>query len=162
MNCIDKDILQRYLDGEMDSDQKVKVDKHLEECQLCRIQLELLQTRAVQIKKVLKSLSDKEAERPSLSSMIDGKLPVFESKELQYKNISGNGWKPVTRLSYGIAVACAIILLFLYTPWKTPGKSNDVVQMQAVIQEVDANRPYSEQETVITVINPDGKVTYMN
>ncbi|MDD2612184.1 MAG: anti-sigma factor [Bacteroidales bacterium] len=161
MNCIDKDILQRYLDGEMDPDQKAQVDKHLKECQFCRIQLELLRTRAVQIKNALKSLSDEEVVRPPLSSMIDGKLPVFESKELQYKNASDNGWKPVNRLIYGIGVACAIILLFLYTPWKTPGKSQDVIQMQAVIQEVDANRPYSEQETVITVIDPDGKVTYL-
>ncbi|MFA7043819.1 MAG: anti-sigma factor [Bacteroidales bacterium] len=161
MNCIDKDILQRYLDGEMDPDQKAQVDKHLKECQPCRIQLELLQTRAVHIKKALKNLSDKEVVIPPLSSMVDGKRSVIESKELQHKNASGNGWKPVTRLFYGIAVACAIILLFLYTPWTKPEESQDVIQMQAVIQEVDANRPYSEQETVITVIDPDGKVTYL-
>jgi len=145
----------------MDSDQKAKVDKHLKECQPCRLQLELLQTRAVQIKNALKSLSDKEVVRPPLPLTVDGKRPVFESKKRQHKNASGNEWKPVIRLFYGVAVACAIILLFLCIPWTKPEESQDVIQMQAVIQEVDANRPYSEQETVITVIDPDGKVTYL-
>jgi predicted anti-sigma-YlaC factor YlaD len=154
MNCIENHILQKYLDGEINPDEKIAVDKHLQECQFCMEKMERQRSRAHQIKSLLNYLADEKVVRPPLSSLVKGTRPIPEWTDQQ---------PPVARypksLIYSVCAAAVLVLIFLF-PFKSYfGQPQKVVYLQTEIQEVDANRPLSDQETVISVINPDGKVS---
>jgi len=153
MTCFKDDILQKYLDRETSIDENLRMDEHLNHCTVCAKRLEQLQVRASQIKSLIHSLGDeiKEVTIKPLPLLFTGKKPVIHSK---------NGWNPLKRLFFGIGAACALVLIFIYTPKAFPEKSQNALLMQQDFVEIDANKPYSEQETTITVIDPDGNVSY--
>jgi hypothetical protein len=160
MKCIDTDILQKYLDGEVSTDEKTGVETHLKSCDLCTFRLTQLQGRAERIKRLLKSSSETDAALPPLPSNLNGKLSVnLPSVEaLDEPRVK----RPLLkRWTIGLSAACILGLVFLYKPLVCRGESQEMVRMQREIVEVDANTPYSQQETVMTIIDESGNVTYM-
>ncbi len=160
MKCIDTDILQKYLDGEVSTDEKTGVETHLKNCDLCTYRLTQLQGRAECIKRLLSSSSNADAVIPPLPSNINGKLsvnvPAVEAMdEPRVKRPLLKRW------TIGLSAACLLGMVFLYKPLVCRGENQDMIRMQREIVEVDANSPYSEQETVMTLIDESGNVTYM-
>lgn len=151
MTCIKDPILLHYLDGELRPGKRLRVEKHLKECTDCTERLELMRLRSSRIKDLLKDLSFEKAVRPSLAWLSNPKdrLP---DKSLRT-------WKK--KLIYGVA-ACALLLVCLYPFRHILVNPHQMIHLQAMILEVDANRPFTDQETVITVIDSDGNVTYMD
>ena len=160
MKCIDTDILQKYLDGEVSTDEKTGVETHLKSCDLCTFRLAQLQGRAERIKRLLNSYSDMDAVLPPLPSNLNGKLSV------NVPDVEALGEPRVKhpllkRWTIGLSAACLLGMVFLYKPLVCRGENQEMVRMQREIVEVDANSPYSEQETVMTIVDESGKVTYM-
>jgi hypothetical protein len=160
MKCIDTDILQKYLDGEVSTDEKTGVEAHLKSCDLCTFRLAQLQGRAERIKRLLNSSSEADAALPPLPSNLNGKLSVnlpgvdaLDEPRLKRPLLK--------RLTIGLSAACILGLVFLYKPLVCRGEAQEMVRMQREIVEVDANTPYSQQETVMTIIDESGNVTYM-
>lgn len=160
MKCIDTYILQKYLDGEVSTDEKTGVEKHLKSCDLCSFRLTQLQGRADRIKKLLNTLSDAEVALPPLPSNINGKLSVNVSNP-SVSDESRVKRPLLKRWTIGLSAACLLGMVFLYKPLVCRGENQEMIRMQREIVEVDANSPYSEQETVMTIVDESGNVTYM-
>lgn len=161
MTCIKDDMLQKYLDRESSIDENLRMDEHLNHCTVCAKRLEQLQIRANRIKDLILSMEEEmdEVKRP-LPNLFEGRTSISASQDIHRIEPSENGWKPLKRVFLGIGVACALALVFILTPKAYPEKSQDVLLMQQEFVEIDANRPYSEQETTITVIDTDGNASY--
>lgn len=160
MNCIDTDILQKYLDGEVSTDEKTGVEAHLSSCDLCTFRLAQLQGRSERIKNVLNFGLDSAAVVPPLPSYMNGKLSV-NGTDVKATDETRAKRPLLKRWTIGLSAACVLGLVFLYKPLVCRGENQEMVRMQREIVEVDANRPYSDQETVMTVIDESGNVSYM-
>lgn len=160
MKCIDTYILQKYLDGEVSTDEKTGVETHLKSCDLCSFRLAQLQGRADRIKKLLNTFSDTGVVLPPLPSNINGKLSVNVSDPSVADEYRAK--RPLLkRWTIGLSAACLLGVIFLYKPLVCRGENQEMIRMQREIVEVDANSPYSEQETVMTIVDESGNVTYM-
>lgn len=160
MKCIETYILQKYLDGEVSTDEKTGVETHLETCDLCTFRLAQLQGRAGKIKRALNLSTDVDAVVPPLPLNINGKLSVNVSDD----SASGEtrAKRPLLkRWTIGLSAACLLGMIFLYKPLVCKSENQDFIRIQQDIVEVDANSPYSEQETVMTIVDESGNVTYM-
>lgn len=160
MKCIDTDILQKYLDGEASTDEKTGVEAHLASCDLCSFRLTQLQGRAERIKSLLNDRLDVEVVLPPLPSNINGKLSVNVS-DVEAPGESRAKRPLLKRWAIGLSAACLLGMVFLYKPLVCKGENQGMIRMQREIVEVDANSPYSEQETVMTIVDESGNVTYM-
>lgn len=160
MKCIETYILQKYLDGEVSTDEKTGVEAHLKSCDLCSFRLTQLQGRADRIKKLLNTLSDAEVALPPLPSNINGKLSVNVS-DPSAADESRVKRPLLKRWTIGLSAACLLGVIFLYKPLECMSENKDYVQMQREIVEVDANQPYEDQETTVSIIDTEGNVTYM-
>lgn len=160
MKCIDTDILQKYLDGEVSTDEKTGVEAHLKSCDLCTYRLTQLQGRAERIKRLLSNSSNADAAIQPLPSNINGKLSV-NVLDASASDVSRVKRPLLKRWAIGLSAACLLGMIFLYKPLVCRGENQDIIRMQREIVEVDANSPYSEQETVMTIIDESGNVTYM-
>lgn len=160
MKCIDTYILQKYLDGEVSTDEKTGVETHLKSCDLCSFRIAQLQGRADRIKKLLNTFSDTGVVLPPLPSNINGKLSVNVSDPSVADEYRAK--RPLLkRWTIGLSAACLLGVIFLYKPLVCRGENQEMIRMQREIVEVDANSPYSEQETVMTIVDESGNVTYM-
>ena len=160
MKHINTDILQKYLDGEVSTDEKTGVETHLTTCDICSFRLTQLQGRSERIKRLLKGSSDVEVVLPPLPSNINGKLSVNVS-DLSATSEARVKRPLLRRWTIGLSAACLLGMVFLYKPLVCKGENQGMIRMQREIVEVDANRPYLEQETVMTIVDESGKVTYM-
>jgi len=160
MRHIDSDILQKYLDGEVSTDEKTGVEAHLTSCDICSFRLAQLQGRAERIKRLLNQNSDVEVVLPPLPSNINGKLSVNVS-DFSASSESRVKRPLLKRWTIGLSAACLIGMVFLYKPLVCRSENQKIVRMQREIVEVDANRPYSEQETTLSIIDAEGNVTYV-
>lgn len=160
MKCIDTYILQKYLDGEVSTDEKTGVEAHLATCDLCTFRLAQLQGRSERIKKVLNFGLDSDAALPPLPSYMNGKLSVNGS-DVEATGETRAKRPLLKRLTIGLSAACVLGLVFLYRPLECMSENRDYVRMQREIVEVDANQPYEEQETTLSIIDTEGNVTYM-
>jgi len=161
MNCINKDLIQKYLDGEIHPDEKVGIEMHLKECKLCSERLEQQQKRANIIKSLLDDLADKDVVRSPISSIANNSKLLLKSSIHKPSDIYKTEWSRNKHLLYGLCGVCALVFFLLYPLKNLFDKPQKVIQMQTMVREVDANRPFSDQETVISVIDPDGNVTYL-
>lgn len=155
MNCIEKDLIQKYIDGEINSNEKIRIENHLLECPFCSDVLEKQQKLSNKMKSLFVNLDNEEVVRPPLPKLINGTIPVIETP-LPNKVLSWN-----KTIIYGVWSACAILFFLLYPLRNFLDKPDNVIHMQTIIKEVDANLPYSEQETVISITDKDGNVSYI-
>ena len=161
MKHINTDILQKYLDGEVSTDEKTGVETHLTTCDICSFRLTQLQGRAERIKGFLNNSLDVEVVLPPLPSKINGKLSV------NVADVEAMGEPRVKRpllkrWIIGLSAACVLGMVFLYKPLVCRGENKKMIRMQREIVEVDANSPYSDQKTVMTMVDESGNVTYID
>lgn len=154
MKCIDDDLIQRYLDGEIKLDEKVKLEKHLSECVHCSERLEHQRIRTSHIKDLLNSLAQEEVARPPVS--------IFKrSPASKPQNKGSVFWSWKRNIVYGFCTVCVIALVFICRHNTCPKEEPKIIHLQSIVEEVDANRPITDQKTVLVEINSDGKVSYL-
>lgn len=137
MNCIEEQLLQKYIDRECTENEKVVVEHHLAHCTECRQRLTEKTKFSEQIKKRINSLTIENIE-----------IPVFRIR----KPASG---KKLKIILYGISAASIILFILFFVEKKNELDSNRITILQSMPLEIDANRPASEQDFVIQVF--DGK-----
>jgi hypothetical protein len=138
MNCIDEELLQKYINHECTDKEKADVEQHLSTCEACAHQLVTREKLYAEIKMAINSLNREKIEVPAFSNV---------NARLINRNIH--------LLIYSLSAACILLFgLFIvdneYQPYR-----NEITIVQSIPLEVDANRPASEQEFVIEVY--DGK-----
>jgi hypothetical protein len=144
MSCIKDDSLQRYMDGESDKKEISHISRHVENCSFCRERLKINQTRADAIKSTLNRVIPEIVETPLF---VISTVPSFKNST------------PVRVLFFDLAAACIIFLTFFLLPKNAYQKSDDIFILPGFASDVDANRPASEQDMVMQIVDADGHVS---
>jgi len=144
MNCITNDLIQRYIDAEVNSDECVKVKTHIVNCELCRNKLLTQEKLAIDFKETLNLLTKNTIEIPPMA------IPVQLNRRRSVLRM---------RLAYALAAACVLISFVMIFPKHEKINQDEIRMLQAIDEEFDANLPVSEQKMVINVVDPTGKIT---
>ncbi len=149
MSCITDDLIQKYIDDETNLKESVLIKNHLASCDLCFRRVKAQQKMVREIKNTLNLLTQDKIEVPP--------MPI---------SIQKNRRRPIFRMSWAYVLIAASVLVFIviFSPSKEGIGGNDVSILQAFDEEFDANLPVSDQQMIINVVDPTGKVTefYVN
>ena len=142
MNCFSEDTIQRFVDGELTEIEVKMVESHLAECSECKRKVEYQKQQSTDIKKVLNELVGEIPEMPKIES--------FSKRESSRVSIK-------RKFVYGMVAASVLWMLFLVSDWQQTKCSCEKIIYYSVDFEVDANKPISDQEITIQIINQNGK-----
>jgi len=144
MRCIDTDLIQRYIDEELTSEEVVLIEGHLKHCKACSAKISNQRRLATHVKDTINQL----AEEPV-------NIPEFEIPQSHKKKHAITS----RRIIYGVAAACIIVLVLIIFQNKETEAENNEYFMQLVEYEYDANRSLSEQILIIEIIDPEGNLS---
>lgn len=137
MNCIDEQLLQKYIDGECTETEKSDVKQHLSNCSECAQRLDERRKLSVELKLSINSLTTDEVE-----------IPIFRIRKTKSR-------KSLKIIIYSLSAACIILFVLFIVDKKNDSNQTQTAILQIIPREIDANRPASEQDFVIEVF--DGK-----
>jgi len=139
MKCFNEDILQQYIDNELDNESKIAVEHHVSVCSDCIKKLEYLKANSDFVISELSKLSSDKNEIPDISTI----LPA--SKKRIYR-----------KLFYVLAVASVLIIGVFYFNNRndiTDSNENDVVYVNDF--EFDANKSVTDQDFEIVIVKKE-------
>jgi len=148
MKCINDEMIQKYIDGEINVQETENIAKHAEKCAFCAQKIAKQRTFADYIKKEVENWG---AEPVAIPEFVAPAVPRrrFNIKTKYYIYTAS------------VAAACAILfVLFLLPP-----KQNHAENFQFVFcfdGDFDSNRPYSQQEMTIKVFDSNGRIVEFN
>ena len=145
MKCIDDELIQKYIDGETDSEKAALIEKHAADCPQCARNIEKQKAFADYIKKEVGQWGKQPDVIPEFVAPTTGK------RRLSLK---------LRHYLYVVSAACAIFLIVLMFPKQK--KEKDIQLIYGFDGDFDANRTVSQQEMVIMMIDSDGKVVRYN
>lgn len=140
MNCIDEQLLQKYIDGECTDNEMAEVKRHLAICPSCTQRLVEMEKISAGIKRALNSFKCEENE-----------IPVFRNRNKRLTN------RNVNLLIYSLSAACILLFVLFIAGNENKPNQKEITIVQSVPVEVDANRPASDQEFVIEVYDGTGQ-----
>ena len=138
MNCIDEQLLQKYIDGECAESEKVVVKQHISVCPICLAKHAEREKLTGELKMAINSLNTENIE-----------IPTFKIPD----NRSGKNMK---LFLISLPAACVLLFVLFFTDKKNEINQKELTIVQSIPREVDANRPASEQELVIEVFDGRG------
>lgn len=144
MICINDDIIQKYIDGEVSPKEISLIENHIASCNNCAKRIENQRILSTYVKKAINLLSKDTIE-----------VPKFE---IPSKNIKKHFLTP-KRLYYTIAAACVLLFVIVITQ-KKEIKNDDEIKIDiGSIMDVDANRTVSQLPLVISIIDSKGNIS---
>ena len=143
MNCFSKEIIQKYVDGESTESEASMVESHMETCSECKMSIERQKQRSVKLKKALNEMVGEIPEMPKIRSFINQNKP----------NVS-----LMRKLVYGLVAACILWALFFVGGQQQTNNRNENILYHSLDFEVDANKPITDQELIIYVIDQNGHI----
>ena len=145
MKCIDDELIQRFIDGETDSQETERIEKHLAGCAQCARNVEEQRAFTNAIKRKLRQ--EIEVIVPEFFK------PVSRTRRLNLK---------IRHYIYA-ASAAAVLLIFVLRPEQNKEELNTVVQLiYSFDGDFDSNKTVSQQEMTFFMITSDGKVVEFN
>jgi anti-sigma factor RsiW len=150
MDCLNRLEIQEYIDGEVHKEANEAFLNHLKNCAACR-------TLWINAKKEIELTNQMIS-----SARLDEKqiiLPVFVAK---FGKQVRKSWLLYSSVAAGILV---IIGVFLYQQMKNSRNERFVrakLETERVIYESDANKLWNEKQSIITIIDADGNLIYIN
>ena len=139
MNCIDEQLLQKYIDCECTENEKTLVKQHLSECTVCAQKKAEIENLSAEIKLAINSLTIENIEIPAFKNT----NPIAKGKNLKL-------------IIYSLSAACILAFVLFVVDKKIEFNQKEITIVQSIPREVDANRPASEQEFVIEVYDDKG------
>lgn len=142
MKCIKDELIQRYLDGEVSSQEREMVQSHIRTCEKCACRIEEQQVFIVHLKKQL---------RPSFRQPIE--IPPFAMSKVNKHCFLTNK----KYILYATSVACILLLLLLFVH----PRKKDAAEFQPLFlleSDFDANKPVSQQDMMIYLIDSEGRI----
>lgn len=145
MNCIDEQLLQKYIDDECTEIEKAVVKQHLSGCTVCAQKQVERKKLSYELKRTIDSLT------------IEGiEIPAFKNSNTKTNSkVTGKNLKLII---YSLSAACILLFVLFVVDKKIEPNKKEITIFQSIPREVDANRPAGEQEFVIEVY--DGKGNY--
>ena len=146
MKCINDEMIQKYIDGEINVQEAENIAKHAEKCAFCAQKIAEQRTFADCIKKKTGKWGAEPVAIPEfIAPTLSKRRFIIQKKYYIY----------VTS-----AAACAILLIFLLLPKEN--KMSDYQMIYCFDGDFDSNRPYSQQEMTIKIFDPNGKIVEFN
>ena len=146
MNCINDEIIQQYIDGEVKQGEIVLLEQHLKECAPCAERVKSQRDLSNKLKSAIDSLVDDPIEIPEF---MPGNGKAHTTTFLRRN-------RKVFSISALIAAASLILFILVFRNGKEYGQNSPPLFMGTLEYEVDANRPAAQQPLLIHIANPDG------
>jgi predicted anti-sigma-YlaC factor YlaD len=140
MNCIDEELLQKYIDGECTENEMVAVKQHLSGCLACTRKHAEMEKLSAEIKRAVNFLTIDNIEIPAF------RKPVARSLNRNFK-----------LFLYSLSAACILLFALFFANRKIESPHNEISIVQITPAEVDANRTASDQDFVIEVYDSKGQ-----
>ena len=141
MDCIDEGLIQMYIDGEASSKEVVEIEQHLKGCQSCTHKVIEQKKLVGELKLALNLLADEGMKNDDVE--VDDKKSKFSLK----------------RLVFIVSAASVVLIAIAFFKSRDPAQ----IPMQPIHYslewEVDANRPITDQDFTISIIDSDGNAT---
>lgn len=144
MNCINSEIIQKYIDEEILPEESALIEEHISSCEKCAA-----------VVKQKRQLSDGIIKAVNLLAKDKKEIPAFAAPVSCKKMLSAAMKKAV----YYISAACILLFLLVILFKKDPGNNHQISIVHSIGPEVDANKPITKQEIIIYVIDENGRMT---
>jgi len=145
MSCIKKDIIQKYIDGEATPKEVAMVNEHAMNCEICVQKINHQKQLAIRLKKAINLSVGDAKDIPMLKIAIAPAKKHFLTKR---------------KMIYSISAACLLsFVVFICRNENVPEIQNQVTFVHCLGNEVDANRPVTDQPIIINVIDEKGNIT---
>lgn len=140
MNCIDEQLLQKYIDGECTENEKIVVNQHISDCLVCAQKQSEREDLSKRMKQAINSLTIENIE-----------IPTFKKRNTTSTGIN------LKQIVYSLSAACILLFVLFVFDKKMVSNQKEITIVQSIPREVDANRPASDQEFVIEVYDGKGQ-----
>ncbi|WP_430811221.1 MULTISPECIES: anti-sigma factor family protein [unclassified Carboxylicivirga] len=147
MKCFDEAIIQTYIDKECSAEEEEAVRAHLQTCAVCSTSVEHYLKRSQQIKNLLNSPLTQQREAPAMPPFVKPKAP---------KRILRQGIK------WFSAVASIVVILLALNHFHKAPNAYDYFLYQTIDFKVDANKPISQQDFTMQLIDPHGNTIFLD
>jgi hypothetical protein len=147
MNCLSDGVLQAYLDGELSPDEHTAAERHLAECDSCRLRSRQHQDALAALRADLARLDPPEIEVPDWNTVLHQR-----TRERSRREPARITW---LQSLIGVAAAAALWFAFFPADRKPPTANNGLDRLIAQLPPLgeDPQRMWREQAVVITVVN---------
>ena len=143
MSCIHDDIIQKYIDGETNSEEVSLVENHIAACNKCAIKIGNQRRLSTGVKEAINLLAKDSVEIPEF---------VIPSSHIKKPSLT------IKRFSCIIAAACILLFVILITDRKEMKSQVEISPDTDFAMDVDANRSISQFPLVINIIDADGNI----
>lgn len=177
LTCLNDELIQEWIDGELNEELLVQVNQHLADCEACRQKTEQQKALAFSIKQLLQCEDTvipafRRVETPTdeAGSYYDlfvknNEFPVNNSTSVPEMKEENTG--PFTqskktfpfwlKIAAALIPACLLIQL-LIQPEKNYQPSHDELLMYQSLSDMDANAAFQERVMVTTSTNQEGEI----
>jgi predicted anti-sigma-YlaC factor YlaD len=146
MKCFSNELIQHYIDGEISEKQALNIENHIIECRSCANKIAQQRSLSIELKNSINILSTGIVEIPTFTPQ---SIPTKKQYYLTKKII------------YALSAACVLAFLFFRTP-KTKNTQNDALIIYQIDMDFDANKPITDQDFIINIVDPEGNVSEFN
>ncbi len=145
MKCIDNELIQKYIDGEVSCREAEYIQSHIKTCNKCACRIEAQRAFAGELKKHIGF---------SAVQVVD--IPEFVRPPMRKRRLS-------VKMKYSIyaaSVACILALFFFIIPKKS--NEEDLRLIYFFEGGFDANKPVSQQEVMLLIIDSGDRIIECN
>ena len=146
MKCINNELVQKYIDGETNSQETFEIEKHLSECAECAKKIDEQKAFVALIKGNTTFWDNQPVKIPEFIAPVPQKFKV---------NVK------IRHLIYAVSAACVILLVVFLFPFRNVDEErhNNIVHLIYTIDgDFDANKTITQQEMKIIMIDSEGKI----
>ena len=140
MKCIDDVLIQKYIDGEATQKETDFIENHIKLCSVCAENIEKQKELAVYLKREVNRLVGNE----KTITIPEFVLPAAQVKPVRRK---------IKNWAYSAAAVCLLLFAATYFSFQEEPKQPEYVFLFDIETEFDANKPISQQEMTITIID---------
>jgi len=140
MSCIKDHLIQKYIDGEATFKEVLFIKDHITHCERCAAKIEHQRELSNWVKREI-----------NLLSVPQTQIPEFVIVRGPRKHFISTG-----RFVYSAAAACLLLFILVFFNTREEEKINEVTMISDYASDVDANRPVSQQELSIYIIDQHG------
>ena len=144
MSCIKVDMIQHYIDGESTPNNAATIEQHIADCKRCAEAVMHQKRLSAGVIHALNHLTTETND-----------VPAFVRPETHINK----RFTTLKKIVYSVAAACILLFVFLFLHKKETPSTYQITYIQSFGQNVDANKPITQQELVINIIDENGNVT---
>ena len=150
MDCLNRLEIQQYMDNEVSEEARTTFFEHMQNCDLCS-ELWLTAQKEARETRELISLTLGNNDQMAIPAFVPVKRNVIHKKWFRYSSIAA-----------GILLILCIYQYRTMINEKNERFARARMEAERNLYESDLNKLWNEKQTIITIIDADGNLIYMN